>query len=257
MLPTLDAAQKRRKTRNDRAKQKWERVRMAENSYAIKLRKLARTIGDIVGAFPAGDPQAAARIEDILRKYADMITPWAEAVAAGMLADVSRRDEAFWARQTELMGAAMRREIMTAPTGSTLRLLQAEQVKLIRSIPLEAAQRVHKLTEEGLISSARYDGIVQDIRRTTGVTESRATLIARTEVGRASTNLAQARALHVGSEGYIWRTARDSVVRKSHKRMEGKYVRWSAPPTLDKLTGHAGCIPNCRCYPEIVLPEAH
>jgi uncharacterized protein with gpF-like domain len=37
--------------------------------------------------------------------------------------------------------------------------------------------------------------------------------------------------------------------------MEGKFVRWDEPPTLDNLTGHAGALPNCRCRPEPVIPD--
>jgi uncharacterized protein with gpF-like domain len=38
--------------------------------------------------------------------------------------------------------------------------------------------------------------------------------------------------------------------------MEGKFVAWDKPPKLtDGTTGHAGEFPNCRCYPEPVIPE--
>ncbi|MDR0067994.1 phage head morphogenesis protein, partial [Acinetobacter sp. 11520] len=30
---------------------------------------------------------------------------------------------------------------------------------------------------------------------------------------------------------------------------------WDNPPTLDNLKGHAGCLPNCRCYPEPSIPD--
>lgn len=76
-------------------------------------------------------------------------------------------------------------------------------------------------------------------------------LVARTETSRAANNILRTRAEENGSEGYIWRTSRDSTVRPSHKRMEGKYIEWDNPPTLDKLTGHAGTLPNCRCFPEV------
>lgn len=76
-----------------------------------------------------------------------------------------------------------------------------------------------------------------------------------TELGRATGALDQARALSIGSNGYIWRTAEDGDVRHSHREMEGKFVEWGRPPTLDGMTGHAGELPNCRCYKEIVFPN--
>ena len=56
-------------------------------------------------------------------------------------------------------------------------------------------------------------------------------------------------------DGYVWRTAGDSDVRSSHKKMNGKFVRWDDPPQLDNLNGDAGALPNCRCYPEPLIPE--
>ncbi len=36
--------------------------------------------------------------------------------------------------------------------------------------------------------------------------------------------------------------------------MEGRFVPWDEPPTLDGMTAHAGEFVNCRCYPEPVIP---
>lgn len=238
-----------------RDKQDYQKVRRAETQYAIRLRKIANHIGHIVDAFPPGDPRSVPEISRMLRQYADLITPWANAVAKSMLADVKFRDDKVWSSMTKNMGEAMREELARAPTGERMKVLQAEQVRLIRSLPLHAAERVHKLTSEALIDSTRADEIKKEIMRSGKVAESRATLIARTEVGRASTSLAQARAEYVGSDGYIWRTAEDHDVRESHRKMEGKLVKWNRPPTLDGMTGHAGTLPNCRCYPEVVLPD--
>jgi len=254
MLATIDAP--KRKT-NRQEKAAYEKVRRAEIQYGIKLRKIARTVGEIVGMYPPGDPASINPLMEWLRKYAELITPWAQITAAAMLADVNYREQAHWNELAANMGAALREELKRAPTGETFARLQNEQVTLIRSIPLEAAQRVHKLTMEGMISSKRFDEIKLDLMRTTEVTESRATLIARTEVGRASTNLTQARAEHIGSEGYIWRTARDSDVRKSHAKLEGTFHAWNKPPICDPpaYRAHPGCIWNCRCYAEPIVPD--
>lgn len=242
-----------------RDKHDYQKVRRAEYRYGVQLRGLARQVGDIINGFKAGDPAVLPAIQKLLRAYAEALTPWANAVAAGMLADVSARDAKMWEQLTATMSEAMRREIKNAPTGAALAKLQAQQVHLIKSIPLEAAERVHKLTMEALADSSRADAIAKEIRRSGEVTASRATLIARTEVGRASTNLGQARAEYVGSEGYIWRTSEDSDVRPSHRKLEGTFHKWSSPPLCDAPNYHAhpGCIFNCRCWPEIVLPDGY
>ena len=192
----------------------------------------------------------------MLAKYAEALEPWATQAATQMLTDVNHRDAQAWRELAKEMSVELRREIQSAPTGELFKSLLNEQVSLIKSLPLEAAQRVHELTIKGLEDSTRASEIAKEIRRSGEVTESRATLIARTEVARSASSLTQARAQHVGSEGYIWRTSGDGDVRHSHKEMNGKFVRWDSPPTLsDGTTTHAGQIYNCRCYPEPVLPE--
>jgi SPP1 gp7 family putative phage head morphogenesis protein len=172
-----------------------------------------------------------------------------------MLAEVAIRDEGAWAQMARSMSRALRDEIRNAPTGRVLQAALADQVTLITSLPIEAGERVHKLTLEGLETGARADTIAAEIMRTSEVTQGRANLIARTEVSRTVSSLTQARAEHVGSTGYIWRTSQDSDVRPSHKKMSGKFVLWSDAPTLDGLKGHAGALPNCRCFPEPVIPD--
>lgn len=231
------------------------RSRKAEKSYAAQLRKVARAVADIISGFaPVGQDNEAA-LRDALRRYADALTGWAQATARRMIADVANRDERSWMRVSREMGAEIGRIVRSTPVGEAMRASMAEQVTLIKSLPIEAAQRVHRLVIEGQETGARAETIAREIMRTGEVTKSRAMLIARTEIGRASSALTMARAEAVGSVGYIWRTSRDSDVRPSHKRMEGRFVAWAEPPELDGMTGHAGALPNCRCYSEPVIPD--
>ncbi|MBU9534680.1 minor capsid protein [Burkholderia multivorans] len=223
--------------------------------YRTHLRKIAKHVEDLFDGFPLGDLEAVPTIEQLLRRYAEALTPWAEATAARMLEDLNRRDEQAWMQNAREMSRALRDELRRAPTGETMRALMAEQVTLIKSIPLEAAKRVHRLTIEALEDSTRAAQISKAIQESGEVAKSRADLIARTEVARTASKLTEARALHVGSPGYFWRTSGDSDVRDSHRKMNGQFVRWDDPPTLDGMTGHAGQFPNCRCWCEVVVPE--
>jgi SPP1 gp7 family putative phage head morphogenesis protein len=135
-----------------------------------------------------------------------------------------------------------------------------DQVELITSLPTEAGRRVHKLTQQAIVEGTRAKTVARQIQETGKVAAARAMLIARTEVARTAATLTMERAKAVGSDGYIWRTVGDSDVRDAHAEMEGKFVRWDAnggegAKLSDGTTTHAGCIWNCRCYPEPVLPE--
>jgi SPP1 gp7 family putative phage head morphogenesis protein len=240
---------------NARREETFRRAQAAETTYARQLRKIARHVGEIIRAVTDFSPSSLEQLDRALKQYAQAITPWARATANLMLAEVARRDAAAWRRYTEEMSVELRREIMNAPTGEITRALLAEQTALITSLPIEAAQRVQGLAMEAMIGGKRSSVVAEQIFTSTGVTISRANTIARTEVSKAKSALTEARATHIGSEGYIWRTAEDADVRPSHRAMDGKFVRWSDAPTLDGMKGHAGCFPNCRCIPLPVLPD--
>jgi len=213
-------------------------------------------IGTIVkGINPDGSHLKASQLIKALVDYAKTIEPWAKSVANLMVAEVARRDREMWRKNSREIRQGLRREIENTPTGDVWAKLQDEQVQLIKSLPLQAAQRVHDLAEKAMLDGTRAKEIAAEILDTQNVTAARARLIARTEVARATSNFLQARAEFAGSEGYIWRTSTDSDVRESHAEMEGKYVRWSEPPTLDNLRGHAGTLPNCRCFAEPIFPN--
>jgi SPP1 gp7 family putative phage head morphogenesis protein len=172
-----------------------------------------------------------------------------------MIQDVSRRDAAAWERHGKMIGESLRREIATAPTGVAMRAALREQAAEITLLPRKAAERLFKLTTEGITNGVRANEIAEQVLASGHVSASEARMLARTGVSTTATALTEARAQHIGSEGYFWRTSRDRAVRPSHRAMEGKFVRWDDPPTLDNYTAHCGQFANCRCFPEVQIPD--
>jgi SPP1 gp7 family putative phage head morphogenesis protein len=237
------------------AKSIWIRARKVEIQYASRLRQIAKHIGELVNGMWDGDFEKAIFIESALQRYSNILDPWAVAVAERMIAEVDARDKVAWRRISAQMGRAVEREIQSAPVGAVTQRLMANQVALIKSLPLDAAQRVHKLAMESLSTGARASELSDMIMRSGEVSKSRANSIARTETGRSHTTFTQARAEHIGSETYTWLTSGDGDVREDHKILNGKVFRWDAPPIADRRTGaraHPGCIYECRC---IALPN--
>jgi SPP1 gp7 family putative phage head morphogenesis protein len=201
--------------------------------------------------------QYLPRIQLALKKYAELITPWAEETARNVVNEIDFLDAKAWKKAASQMGVELRAELTLAPTGKVMQEFMREQVRLITSLPLDAGARVHKLTIEGLNNSTRFKSIADEIARTGQVTASRATLIARTETARTAAALTMARAQHIGSDGYIWRTVGDTDVRPRHRKLNGRFFAWDNPPVAGEQGehAHAGMIYNCRCYPEPVIPE--
>lgn len=223
--------------------------------YGRQLRQIASHIDSLIKGFDVKDETVYPSIVTALRKYADALDTWAKHASGKILMDVALRDEQTWLIYARDMSKGIKDQIRNTDVGAAYQLLLNDQVRLIKSLPLNAAQRVHDLATRAVIEGGRSDEISGLIMAIGGVSKSRANTIARTEISRATSVFTQTRAQALGSDGYIWRTSEDSDVRHSHKEMNGKFVAWDKPPTLDKMTGHAGCLPNCRCYPEPVIPE--
>jgi SPP1 gp7 family putative phage head morphogenesis protein len=250
-------AQRSRRTR-------FATVRRSETEYARALRKIARHIGDLVRGMAPDDgvwsTELLRTLEDMLDQYAVILEPWAATQANRILTEVARRDAVAWAKHGKEIGRLLRREIQTAPIDLAMSQMRDEQIRLITSLPAEAAEKVHDWTVEGLTGRRRWEEISKDIFDLGETTKSRANLIARTETARAASTLIAVRAEHVGSPGFFWRTARDADVRELHSELEGKYFPWkpqSALPILDDgKPGLPGSIWNCRCWSEPVIGEA-
>ncbi|MEQ2868644.1 phage minor head protein [Selenomonas noxia] len=175
-----------------------------------------------------------------------------------------RGREIYRALQKELQGAR----------GERIRALVKENADLISTLPKNIADDVTAYVARETMKGRRASDIAEEIRRRFPKdTKARAQLIARTQVSMTQTNLVQARAEDLGLDWYVWRACGgnqgDGRTRSSHKHMSGVLVRWSDPPAPEDLFPlhhvdgtpykntlghyHAGCCPNCRCYPEPVV----
>jgi SPP1 gp7 family putative phage head morphogenesis protein len=237
------------------ARERFLLARKAEGGFQRQLSAVSNQVGALVRGFaPKGDWSG---LRDALAEYARIIRKWAPAVVRQMHEQVSRRDLASWIELGRTMGRELRKEIVSAPTGIMLQNAMAEQVELITSLPVEAAERVHELAREAIVTGERAETIQAKIMETGHVTLGRAKTIARTEVARTASLLTESRARFIGSEGYTWRTARDSDVRREHRILEGKFIRWDEPPVAGPSGEryHAGQGPNCRCYSQPEIPD--
>lgn len=230
------------------------RVRNAEKGYLRQLMAVARQVSTIV----KGLPDKPEVLVDTLERYAEVLDPWARATATRMVSEVERRDANAWNATAVEIGQNLRSQIESTPVGHAMQILISEQVEEIKSIPLEAAHRVFELATQAHTTGRRSSELAEQIYETQDITFGRAKMLARSAVSTASSTLVESRARYVGSPGYFWRTSKDSDVRKDHSELNGTFHTWDNPPIVDKRTGfrsHPGCNANCRCWPQVVLPE--
>jgi SPP1 gp7 family putative phage head morphogenesis protein len=239
------------------ARQRFLAGRVASTQYALRLKQVARQIDAIVRGFVPDDDDAPGDVSSLiamLRQYSTILTPWAESVAKRMVADVSSRDTMAWSRHGREIGRELRRQIADAPVGTALRAAQAEQVGLIRSLPLEAAQRVQQLAQDAFLKGLRPEALAKTLRTTGGVAKSRAMLIARDQTSKLAANLTMVRALHVGAESYVWHTAQDARVRTTHRQVNGKTFAYLKKALLsDGHLVNPGTDVQCRCWASPII----
>lgn len=262
----LTPRERRARVFAERAKADWTKAHNVANSYSLGLRKFAEQITIIIEHFANVDgivpPESMPKLNDALRRYTVGIEPWAKRTAARMLEAVNRQNLTAWRQHAAHLSFELRRALAEAPIGDAVDGLLAQQVSLITSLPMEAAQRVHEASLEALTIGSRYPDQTAEIEEaleaahpdaTKQWLRTRANLIARTETARAQSVLTQVRAEFVGSTHYVWKTSSDWKVRPSHKKLSDTVQAWSAPPLCDPPDhyAHPGSIWNCRC---VALP---
>lgn len=130
----------------------------------------------------------------------------------------------------------------------------SENVALIKSIPERYFSDVEAVVARGIRQAATPEQIAADIEERFQVSESRAMLIARDQVGKFFGEVNQARQEELGVERYFWRSVNDERTREEHRELAerssaGETFAWDEEgPTEDGE--HPGEAINCRCFAE-------
>ena len=131
----------------------------------------------------------------------------------------------------------------------------SQNTQLIKSIPAQYLSKVEQTVRNGVMQGIAPRELAKEIKALYGVTDRRAKIIARNEIGNANAELTKYRQMDLGVKKYRWVTAHDERVRgnpsgrypgaiPSHYARDGKVFEWANPPA----GGHAGFAILCRCY---------
>lgn len=126
----------------------------------------------------------------------------------------------------------------------------------IKSLQLHQVDKVEKVLREG--GGRTVTELQKEMRRQLAdVTESQATLIARSQVIQLNSRITHARQAACGIEEGIWTSSNDERVRHFHKMLDGKRFRLDSPPVTNAKGERnlPGMEPNCRCVTYPILPE--
>jgi SPP1 gp7 family putative phage head morphogenesis protein len=127
----------------------------------------------------------------------------------------------------------------------------SENVSLCRRMTEDLRSGIERETERVFREGGRWEELSDALEERVGVSESRAALIARDQIGKLYSDVNQARQRELGADKYIWRTMNDERVRPEHEVLEGEEFSWDDPPDGE----NPGEAVLCRCYAEPVFSE--
>lgn len=131
-----------------------------------------------------------------------------------------------------------------------LDLAAVDNARLVKKFTTEQVEGLRDVVMDGVRTGKRIELIKREIEARFDVSEKRAALLARDQVGKLNGQLTELRHESVGIDEYEWSTSRDERVRHDHAALEGTTHKWSDPPIVNQRTGaraHPGGDYNCRC----------
>jgi SPP1 gp7 family putative phage head morphogenesis protein len=227
---------------------------------------LARELSSILAEAPRRDAARADAVSDrISRMINGVRITYAERVSESRLREAARKaGRRVSQRQREQVDRQVKVVTGIDPfltdiaVGEHIETFVSENVSLIRSISTKHFEEVEQLVLRGARTGEGAETIAGRIQARFKVAESRANLIARDQVAKLFGEVNELRQRELGITEYTWRTSQDERVRPDHAALDGKIIKWSKPPIVDKKTGrrgHPGTDYQCRCVAEPIFAD--
>ena len=215
---------------------------------------LAEFVRDLEKQWPKPEPERTDNEQDIRRLVKRTADKLGKAIKAQSIVPIATK---YGEATSEFQRAQLAKQARTAVSIDLRKLsgidrkipqqvqrFARENADLITGLGGRLAGDIAKVVEQGTFAGSRWETIAARLAERGTVTESRAALIARDQVGKLYGAVNKQRQENLGVTRYVWRTARDNRVREEHEALEGEIFSWNNPPS----EGHPGEPVNCRCY---------
>lgn len=188
--------------------------------------------------------------------FTDLSRPWSEEFVA-QTAAASRVD---LRKSFAAMGAAAEitpTVLRGGPVGDIVKATVAENVGLIKSIPIEYLDGIRVKVTSAITTGNGLGDILPYLKNELGVADRRANNIALDQTRKTYNAINKGRMQNAGVESFEWiHTGGGQKPRPHHEEMSGNIYRFDDLPVIEPRTGERG-IPgqaiNCRCTMRPVL----
>lgn len=133
---------------------------------------------------------------------------------------------------------------------AALRRWVDENVRMIKSIPMETLGTMRETIRQGFIHGMSITDIQKAIQKEYGETRSKAKMLARDQISSLNAQISKLQQQDAGCTKYRWSTSKDSRVRDCHRELAGKVFSWDDPPEMWYETKKSGRVyTGRRCHP--------
>lgn len=190
---------------------------------------------------------------EALRRLVSTLTSSVNRMLRSMVElQVSQHTEKFTENARKAFGVSLKGIIRGDDLEDYIEAAGLRYAGLCKGMSDDLVRKIQMLTMNALINSKPTRVLTREIKQATGVSRSRARLIARDQTAKINSELNKVRHKQAGIDEYVWRTAQDERVRERHKRLEGKKYSY------EERTGAEEGLPpgqpiQCRCIAQGVV----
>lgn len=213
-----------------------------------------RERGDSV-RFDASGRNTSEAVKRAARKFAEVMRP----------RELEALADQFAKRTSDFNRAQLRAQVRAATGVDVIRAepylapkveaFTVENVGLIRTVPERYFSEIESITIRGVRSGMLARDLERELIERGNVSEERAALIARDQIGKFYGDLNATRQQDLGVDRYVWRSVHDNRVRSEHEERDGNVYAW----TPAAASGEVEYLPpdeqpgqpiQCRCFAE-------
>lgn len=251
--------------------------RAIEQRYAAQLLRQVRLardllmgqIGDILKPAPAprqdaaGDQpgvslEDAGRIRSIVSVVRELVVEAVPDLSEDLSGLAAGVDAFTSGEQARILHAVATITTFNEPSAALYAGFVSDNVSLITSIHERYFGEIEELVSEAVRTGQSMLDLRDQIEDRYGVSQSRAKLIARDQVGKLNGDITRQRQTELGVTHYMWSSSGDERVRSLHRELDGQVFAWADPPEsgTNGERMHPGGPIQCRCVAIPVLGPA-
>lgn len=204
-------------------------------------------------------------IADFKNKYISIYDKFAERTVKTFVNKTLSNSDKTVAKSLETMNSdklKIKRNIQSKELDDTTEAIIKENLSLIKSIPEEFFKKLTFAMSQAIQNGQSLTQFKKELMKIKGMTERRASLIARDQSNKAYNAISRRKLQACGVTQFEWiHTGISKVPRPYHKNVLNHNIfDLSKPPVIDTTTGehgYPGQLINCRCMMRPVVSFEH